>query len=82
MREDFLAKYEGGAQLLVHLQSLEVCTFEPLLSQFPASLPFLFTKFQTSSEPQRCRFIVSKSQNILIPDWYIIDMSQNTLRLR
>ena len=33
MREDFLAKYGGGAQLLVHLQSLEVCTFEPLLSK-------------------------------------------------
>ena len=26
MREGFLARYEGDAQLLVHLQSLEVCT--------------------------------------------------------
>ena len=37
--EGCLARYEGGAQLLVHLQSLEVCTFEPLLSQVPADLP-------------------------------------------
>ena len=29
---------------------------------------FLFTRFLTSSEPQRCRFIVSKSQNVSIPD--------------
>ena len=36
----------------------------------------LFTRFHTSSEPQRCRFTVSKSQNISIPDWHTIDMSQ------
>ena len=39
MREGFLARYEGDAQLLVHLQSLEVCTFEPLLSQVPTDWP-------------------------------------------
>ena len=39
MQEGFLARYEGGAQLLVHLQSLEVCTFEPLLSQVLADWP-------------------------------------------
>ena len=38
--------------------------------------PFLFTRFQASSKPQRCRFIVSKSQNIYIPDWHTIVMSQ------
>ena len=80
MREGFLAKYEGGAQLLVHL----VSTFEPLLSQvlpdWPANEPR--TRFQTSSKPQRCRFIVSKSQNISVPDWHTIDMSQSILRLR
>ena len=43
---------------------------------------FLFTRFQTSSEPHRCPFIVSKSQNISIPDWHTIDMSQALLRLR
>ena len=36
MREGFLARYEGGAQLTVDPQSLEGCTFEPLLSQVPA----------------------------------------------
>ena len=39
MREGFLARYEGDAQLLVHLQSLEVCTFEALLSQVLADWP-------------------------------------------
>ena len=39
MREGFLARYEGDAQLIVHLQSLEVCTFEPLLLQVPADWP-------------------------------------------
>ena len=39
---------------------------------------FLFTRFQASSKPQRCRFTVSKSQNIYIPDWHTIDMSQAT----
>ena len=39
MREGFLARYEGDAQLLVRLQSLEVCTFEPLLLQVPADWP-------------------------------------------
>ena len=38
-RERSLAEYEGGAQLLVHLQSLEVCTFEPPLSQVFADCP-------------------------------------------
>ena len=42
---------------------------------------FLFTRFQASSKPQRCRFIFSKSQNISIPDWHTIDMSQAILRL-
>ena len=44
--------------------------------------PFLFTRFQASSKPQRCRFIVSMSLNISIPDWHTIDMSQAILRLR
>ena len=35
----FSQKYEEGAQLLVHLQSLEACTFEPLLSQVLADWP-------------------------------------------
>ena len=35
---------------------------------------FLFTRFQASSKSQRCRFIVSKRQNISIPDWHTIDM--------
>ena len=30
--------------------------------------PFLFARFQASSKPQRCRFTVSKSQNISIQD--------------
>ena len=75
MREGFLARYERDAQLLVHLQSLEVSTFEPLLLQVPADWP-------ANSKPQRCRFVLSKSQNISIPDWHTIDMSEATLRLR
>ena len=82
MREGCLAGYEGGAQLLVHLQSLEVSTFEPLLSPQTSHRTFLFARFQASPEPQRCRFIVLKSQNISIPDWHTIDMSQAILRLR
>ena len=88
MREGFLARYEGDAQLLVHLQSLEVCTFEPLLLQVPAhwptNEPLHVPVHQVSSQlkPQRHRFIVSKSQNISIPDWKTIDMSQAILRLR
>ena len=39
MREVSLARYEGGARLFRHLQSLEGCTTEPLLSLVPASLP-------------------------------------------
>ena len=39
MREDCLAEYKGVAQLLGHLQSLEVFTFEPLLLLVLASLP-------------------------------------------
>ena len=39
MREGFLATYEGDAQLLVHVQRLEVCTVEPLLLHFPADWP-------------------------------------------
>ena len=39
MREGFLARHEGDAQLLMHLQSLEVCTFEPLPLQVPADWP-------------------------------------------
>ena len=80
-----LDRRPAGTQLTIHLQSLELCTSAPLLSQVPASLPTdepLFTRFQTSSEPQRCRFIVSKSQHISIPDWHTIDMSQAILRLR
>ena len=43
---------------------------------------FLFARFQASPEPQRCRFTVSKSQNISVPDWHTIGMSQAILRLR
>ena len=54
MREGFLAKYEGGAQLLVHLQSLEVCTFEPLFSQvladWPTNEPLSVPVHQVSSQ--------------------------------
>ena len=41
---------------------------------------FLFTWFGTSSEPQRCLFVISKSQNMSIPDWDTIEMSQAILR--
>ena len=50
-------------------KSLEVCTFEPLLSQVPADWPtneplhVPVHQVQASSKPHRCRFIVSKSQN-------------------
>ena len=39
MREGCLERYQGVAELLVHLQSLKVYTFEPLLLLVPASLP-------------------------------------------
>ena len=61
MREGFLARYEGGAQLLVHRQSLEVSTVEPLLSQVPAEwptnepLPVPVHQVSSQSKPQRCR---------------------------
>ena len=65
MREGFLARYERDAQVLVHLLSLEVCG--PCRLAHKRACTFLFTRFQACSEPQHCRFIVSKSQNISIP---------------
>ena len=56
-------------------RSLQVCP-QTRHSTFP------LTRFQPSPEPQRCRFIVSKSQNISTPDWQTIDMSQAILQLR
>ena len=38
----------------------------------------LCTRFQASSEPQRCRLMVSESQHVSVPDWHSIDMSQTT----
>ena len=68
------------------------CIFEVLRSTLsnhffllvPASLPHSRATARSCSgpEPQCCRFIVSKSWNISIPDWHTIDMSQAILRLR
>ena len=60
MREDFLAEYEGDAQLLVHLQSLEVCTFEPLLSQ-------VLTDWPTSELPVPVHKVSSQLQTTALP---------------
>ena len=73
----------------MHLQSLEVCTFEPLFSQVLADWPTneplpipLYQVFNPTLNHSAAVFIVSKSQNISIPDWHTIVMSQAILRLR
>ena len=75
MREGCLARYSGVAQLPLHLQSLEVYTFGPLILRVPANLP--------TDEPQHAhQAALNQSEDISIPDWHTIDMSQAILRLR